>query len=231
MQKYAGRNSRKLGETFMKIALLPIGSFEQHGSFLPLNTDTIIAEEVAKRICKKLKIMCLPPLEYSLSEEHFGFFGTVSLSGETFRNCIKEIFDSVKRFGTEKLLIFSWHGGNTKTLDSFNIKAIEIISFACFDLMAKELWKDYKGVHADELETSLMLAIDEKMVKLDKLVDEIPNKEPSKLKEIGMKSISKSGVWGKPSRASKEKGKLLLNKCVNTLCDNIRKQYNIRLTK
>ncbi len=220
-----------MGEIFMKVALLPIGSFEQHGSFLPLNTDTIIAEEVAKRICKKLEIMCLPPLEYSLSEEHFGFFGTVSLTEETFKKCIIEIFDSLKRFGIESLLIFSWHGGNTKLLDSLNMKEIEIIDFNCFDLMAKKLWKDYKGVHADELETSLLLAIDGKLVKANKIVDEIPDKNPSLLKEIGMKNLSRSGVWGKPSRASKEKGRLLLNKCVSMLCDVIQKRYKKELTK
>lgn len=209
----------------MKVALLPIGSFEQHGSFLPLNTDTIIAEEIVKRICKKMEIMCLPALEYSLSEEHFGFFGTVSLSEETLKKCIMEIFDSVNRFGIEKLLVFSWHGGNMKLLNSLNVKGIEIIDFACFDSMAKELWKNYKGVHADELETSLLLTIDEKLVKTNKIVDETPDKDPSMLKAIGMKNISKSGVWGKPSRASKEKGRLLLNKCVSMLCDVIQKQY------
>ena len=95
-----------------EIALLPVGSFEQHGSFLPLATDTVIAVTVARAIGEANAVFELPPVTVSCSHEHAGWRGTVSISAATLHAVVNDIAASLRASGVHKLVLVSGHGGN-----------------------------------------------------------------------------------------------------------------------
>src|SRR5690606_3727544 len=80
-----------------KVALLPIGSFEQHGDYLPLITDTIVACAISTEIARVRPVMVLPPITISCSHEHSAWRGTVSVSATTLYRLVSDIADSVRR--------------------------------------------------------------------------------------------------------------------------------------
>src|SRR3954451_24659810 len=79
------------------VAVLPIGSFEQHGAFLPLVTDTVVACTVAREIAAAHPVHHLPPLTISCSHEHAAWPGTVSISAATLHAVVRDIADSLRR--------------------------------------------------------------------------------------------------------------------------------------
>jgi creatinine amidohydrolase len=216
--------------------LIPIGSIEQHGHHLPLSADTIIAFEVAKRVADKLNIALAPPINFGFSVEHMEFSGTLSLDPLTLISLLKDLCSSFAKHGFKKIFIINGHGGNKAIIES----AIQLIkdelnvslySFTLLSIAMKffnKIRESKEGElgHADELETSLMLAICPDKVMMDKCIDEPPKLkahltfEPSK-KEVAFawktKEISDSGVIGTPSKASAEKGRLMLDYLVDRI--------------
>src|SRR5918998_2887151 len=85
------------------VALLPVGSFEQHGDHLPLTTDTIIACVIANQLATAYNLLLLPPVTMSCSHEHEGFEGTVSISSRTLITIIDDIQVSLARSGIKHL--------------------------------------------------------------------------------------------------------------------------------
>src|SRR3712207_6552993 len=94
------------------IAVLPVGSFEQHGNHLPLATDTLIACIVAKAIAEAHSLFLLPPVTISCSHEHAGFPGTISISSTTLTAIVDDVLTSLEGQGVHKLIVVSGHGGN-----------------------------------------------------------------------------------------------------------------------
>ncbi|MEM3151115.1 MAG: creatininase family protein, partial [Candidatus Bathyarchaeia archaeon] len=95
-----------------KMAILPIGSLEQHSKHLPISTDTIIAFEVAKKIAENFNALLLPPFNYSISMEHQNFKSTVWLSPLTLYYTIKDIATSLKKHDFKVFVIVNGHGAN-----------------------------------------------------------------------------------------------------------------------
>jgi len=221
--------------------LIPIGSLEQHGPHLPLSTDTIIAFEVAKRVAEKLEVALAPPISFGFSIEHMDFSGTVSLEPLTLTYILKNLCSSLAKHGFKKIFIINGHGGNRATIESAIqlIKSelnISLYSFTLLSIVQKafnKIRESPKGElgHADEVETSLMLAICPEKVKMNECVDESPKLqahltfEASK-KEVAFawrtKEISESGVIGAPSKASEEKGRLMLNYLVDKIANIVK---------
>ncbi|NWG08999.1 MAG: creatininase family protein [Nitrososphaerales archaeon] len=222
--------------------LIPIGSLEQHGPHLPLSTDTMIAFEVAKRVAKRLKNIALaPPITIGFSIEHMDFPGTLSLEPTTLMAFLRDLCSSLARHGFKKIFIINSHGGNKATIESAiqsikNELDISLYSFTLLDIVQKAFGKVRESPrgeigHADEVETSLMLTIHSEKVRKDKFIDESPKLKPHLTfegsdKEVSFawktKEISKSGVIGKPSKASLEKGRLLLNYLTDRVTEIIR---------
>jgi creatinine amidohydrolase len=92
--------------------VLPVGSFEQHGKYLPLITDTAIACVIAQEIAAAYPVHLLPPITISCSHEHAAFPGTVSISARTLYAVIDDIRASLARSGIHKLVIVNGHGSN-----------------------------------------------------------------------------------------------------------------------
>ncbi|GAB7007361.1 hypothetical protein JCM18899A_48360 [Nocardioides sp. AN3] len=100
------------------VAVLPVGSFEQHGRHLPLGTDTLVACAIANAIAERYDVLPLPlplplpPITISCSNEHADFAGTVSISATTLFQVVRYVQASLEQRGVRKLVLVNGHGGN-----------------------------------------------------------------------------------------------------------------------
>jgi creatinine amidohydrolase len=92
-------------------AVLPVGSFEQHGDYLPLITDTVIASVISRELAGAYPLLQLPPVTISCSHEHSAWRGTVSISSSTLHSVIDDIYHSITDAGLTSLVIVNCHGG------------------------------------------------------------------------------------------------------------------------
>ncbi|MBD3178745.1 MAG: creatininase family protein [Candidatus Latescibacteria bacterium] len=207
------------------IAILPVGSVEQHGPHLPLDSDAFDARYLAERIaeaCSDPRPLVLPLIPYGVSYEHEEFSGTVTISNDTLAALVYEIGMSVAGNGINKLVIINGHGGNIPAL---NYAAQKITRdsriFVCVDtgetsdVDIENMIETPNDIHAGEIETSTSLAVRPELVKMEKAVKSVPGFSSRYLEFTSKrgvtwymytKKISESGVIGDPTRASAEKG-------------------------
>jgi creatinine amidohydrolase len=199
-----------------KIALLPVGSFEQHGDYLPLITDTVVACAIANEIAKIHPVMLLPPITVSCSHEHSAWRGTASISSQTLYRIVTEIADSVRQSGIEHLVVVNGHGGNyvlgnvVQEYTAVRGPAMSLFPLAVdWDRARRDAGMEtdaHSDMHAGELEVSILLAAAPTLPRegyenADWSADERPG-----LLSLGIAAYSKSGVIGKPSLATRHKG-------------------------
>ncbi len=211
--------------TKVDVALLPVGSIEQHGPHLPLDTDAFDADYLSRRIaeaCSDPKPLVLPLIPYGVSFEHGEFKGTVSVSNDTLAHLVYEIGVNVARNGINKLVIVNGHGGNIPALNyAAQMITRDTKMFVCIDTGETSDVDIYKiaetpgDIHAGEIETSTSLAVRPHLVKMDKAAKRSPRFSSRYLSftsrrkvawYVHTKKISKSGVIGDPTKASAEKG-------------------------
>ncbi len=189
--------------------LLPLGSTEQHGPHLPLDTDTRIAQAVAAGMALRLdSVRVAPAISISASDEHRGFAGTLSVGTRVLTEMLIEI---VANAGPEfeRIVAINGHGGNAYALRA----ATEVCKARG---RALEVWSvrlPGADAHAGRTETSLMLAIAEDLVHLD--LAEPGAAEPieellPKMIEGGVREVSANGVLGDPTGANAAEGTRLL---------------------
>lgn len=216
------------------VLIQPVGAIEQHGPHLPLIVDAAIGVGVLGKALEKLPpdipAYALPNLYYGKSSEHIHFPGTITLSAQTLLATIMEIGDSIYRAGFRKLVLMNSHGGQPQVMEiaarDLHVKYEDLMVFPLFTwrvphtvgelLTPKEL---KLGIHGGDAETSLMLSILPDRVKMEAAVTEYPPSLPndSLLSMEGKlafawvtQDLSKSGVVGDPTVATKEKGDRIL---------------------
>lgn len=217
------------------IAILPIGSTEQHGPHLPVATDFLIASAVAEKIARSLDAFLLPALPISTCLEHRGKRGSVWIKPVTFMSAVMDIAVCLKEQGFKKIAFLNSHGGNfalgpvVRELNASNpdMKAI-ILDLEKFlpQMLEKTLLESKDNLHACEYETSLLLYLYPELVRKERIEDCTPNVPREYLNYDSIFKYSKNGVWGRPSLASAEKGEKLFNLMVNTGVDYIVKTFN-----
>ncbi len=208
------------------IALLPVGSLEQHGPHLPLDTDAFDANHLALQVasaCSHPKPLVFPPISYGVSYHHGDFSGTLNISPETLSQFVYEIGMSAARNGITKLVIINGHGGNIPALqyaaqminrDAHIFTCVETGETSEKDIL--KLTETPNDVHAGEVETSTTLAVRPHMVRRKKMKKFIPKFSSRYLNFSSKRSvewyariakISPNGVLGDPTKASSEKGR------------------------
>lgn len=118
MQVLSIATSTEEADRQAKIAVLPVGSFEQHGHHLPLATDSIVACAIAEAAAARYDLFLLPPITISCSHEHAGIAGTVSISASTLHQVIRDIAASLERQGIRQLVLVNGHGATTRSATS-----------------------------------------------------------------------------------------------------------------
>ena len=208
------------------VAVLPVGSFEQHGPYLPLATDTIIAAEIARRAADAYGLLLLPPVTFSCSHEHAGFPGTVSISASTLAHVIEDISADLARGGIERLAVVNGHGGNavlTNVVQQANVagRRMALAPTSHHWTAAREAAgcgaTTHQDMHAGEAETSILLAIAPELVRPGWENGDCEADDRSLLTLVGMEAYTDSGVIGRPSLATAAKGGALLDSLVGQL--------------
>lgn len=204
------------------VAILPVGSHEQHGPHLPLVTDTIIAATVARAIAESYAgLWLLPPVCFGCSHEHAGFRGTVSIRAATLYALVTDIADDLRRQGA-KLLIVNGHGGNNVLVhvaQEANVAARQLALFPTSgDWTAARqeagcLSTTHQDMHAGEAETSILLQAAPDYAR-DGWQDDHDADDRPLLTLTGMAAYTTNGVIGRPSLASADKGRRLLDALV-----------------
>ncbi len=193
--------SREEADRAAAIAVLPIGSFEQHGEYLPLSTDTLIACVIAREIADTYNLMLLPPITISCSHEHAEWPGTVSISARTLDALITDVAASLTARGIDRLLLVNGHGGNYVLTSSDWRQARHVASLST---------DNHVDMHAGELETSILLHALPDVVRPGYDAADHEANDRQHLLTLGMRAYTTNGVIGQPSLASQEKGKALL---------------------
>jgi creatinine amidohydrolase len=214
------------------IAILPVGSNEQHGPHNPLGTDHLIAKALAEETAKRTGVLCLEVIPFGVSPHHKQFWGTVSVSPETLKNYVKEVCLSLNFYGVTKILIVNGHGGNLNALmglaRELREKGIFVSVFQWWPITGKllpELFKPEERRHACAEETSVNLALNANIVNMRKAVDEEPRKPVVQTGGVTLPldtiDYTNSGVFGKSKKASAEKGKKVFKCVVNEIVKHV----------
>jgi mycofactocin precursor peptide peptidase len=194
---------------------VPIGSCEQHGPHLPLGTDTIIAEELARALAaSRMGIVVAPTLTVTASGEHAGFPGTLSIGTDAMAQVLVELVRSAD--WAAGVVLVNGHGGNVDAVSA----AVATLTGERRRVMA--WWPDVPGgdAHAGHTETSLVLAVQAGAVRNDRL--EAGPAEPltqlaPRLRAEGVLAISPNGVLGDPTGATAGEGREMLDTLRNQL--------------
>ena len=221
-------------EYFIKndIAILPIGSNEQHGPQNPLGTDHLIAKALAEETAKRTGVLCLQVVPFGVSSHHKQFWGTIYISPKTLKKYVKETCLSLNYYGVKKIVIVNGHGGNLNALAELarelREKGIFISIFQWWPAAGKllpDLFKPEERRHASAEETSVNLALYPEIVNIDKNVDEVVRESALQSDGITLPldsvDCTASGVFGKSTTASAEKGKIVLETMVGELVKHV----------
>ncbi len=220
--------SDNVRERGSKVAVLPVGSYEQHGSHLPLATDTLVACAVARELAAAYPVHLLPPVTIGCSHEHADWPGTVSISAVTLHAVVRDIADSLRRSGVESLVVVNGHGGNYVLGNVVQESAARGERMALFP--AAEDWEAARqragvvtslltDMHAGEIETSILLHAHPELVRPGYEAADFVADDRRHLLSLGMSAYTASGVIGRPSLGSAEKGKELLAGLADSFAD------------
>ena len=215
---------RKIIKKKKQVAVIPVGSIEQHGEHLPISTDSDIVTEIAKRVSNKCNFLLLPTINFGVSFEHSPFFN-LSVKASTLQKQLIDLGKSLVSNKIQRLVILNGHHGNQTALRDIENKIeretkrkIKVFVFSYWNFMKTEF------DHAGFVETSLMRAISNnvnmKKAKRGLITKNLSKKEKLRLSKLASKSFpkaTKSGVWGDPTHATAKDGIKLLNEIVKNL--------------
>ncbi|HJJ22544.1 MAG TPA: creatininase family protein [Nitrosopumilus sp.] len=217
-------NLRKSIKKKKQVAVIPIGSIEQHGPHLPISTDSDIVTEIAKRISEKKGYLLLPTLTYGVSVEHAPFFN-LSLRESTLRTVLTDLCSSLLANNIRTIFIINGHHGNLKSIKNIDVNLqklsknkLKVFSLSYWHFMKREF------DHAGFVETSLMLVISKnvkmKLAKKGLITDKMTKQEIKILGKLANQSFpkaTKNGVWGDPTKATKKDGQKILSEIIKNL--------------
>ena len=205
------------------IMVMPIGSVEQHGPHLPVGTDYLIAQAFAQRLTqwKETSYMgiLLPTIQFGVNAEHAHFQGTIRVPQESISSLLEGQCNSLMEYGFHRFVILNSHGGNSSLLDSFvrNYRISHPCQMTAFTYLSSTVYKGHEelfenevglDIHAGEFETSIMQYIYPQLVKDDlaRTGDECNLSSRALPPGWLTRELSRSGVMGRPSLATAEKG-------------------------
>lgn len=213
-----GATAEALSAAKIDLAIMPIGAVEQHGLHLPLGTDWIIAQAVARQTAELLacerNVYLMPALPYSLSQCHGPMAGTLGLRPETLANVVRDATLSLYRQGMRRIAILNAHGGNFVLDDeirelNLSIPDLIVIGVASWDGPASSAaptgWVRGGDIHAGAGETASLLYLAPDLVR-DERAGHTPAVGREFLDYAFMSQISPCGVWGQPCAAAAEAG-------------------------
>ena len=230
------------------IVLIPLGALEQHGNQAPLGTDDIIAQAMTEYLTQALEaedpdfpMLIFPVIPVGLSTEHKNFCGSITLKPDTYYHLLYDICASLAHHGFKKLALLICHGGNAPIAQVLSRELRSELGISPFllssgafshpDVKATVSEGNIWDFHGGEMETSMVMAVDPSLVKLETSEAGIPTafKHNQALQPYGPVSIGwvsedwktedgkPIGIGGDPSGATAEKGRIILKTSAEAL--------------
>lgn len=216
------------------IVVVPLGAAcKEHGFHLPMNTDKILAEYFAKRLVENLPILVMPTITYHFFPAFLDYAGSTSLDMTTSQTIITTLCDQWHKQGARAFYILNFGVSTSKPLKAAQeqLAALGIMmqftDLLAFDKQLVDITEQDGGTHADEIETSMMLYIKPDVVHMENAKKDFENK-PGKLSPFlnnddPRAAYSPTGAWGDPTLATPEKGKIIVERLVEYLYQDIKK--------
>jgi creatinine amidohydrolase len=219
----------------VRVALIGVGSTEQHGPNLALQADTAEAHAFAIKLAERFypNVILAPPLHVGISDHHMNFPGSLTLRPETFYAFLHDVIDSLKQHGLKKFVLVNGHGGNAATLGMSLVRLkreLEVeVAHLDFYTLAPEVTRDYVVSevwgHACEIEVSMSMYLAPHIVKVEQLAKGEVKGYPYTLnpgggsRKVGypysFDTITANGCLGDATQASREKGEVMINACLD----------------
>jgi creatinine amidohydrolase len=225
-------------EVFRRIAdgaaaILPIGAAaKEHGFHLPMNTDRIQAEWLAAKMADRFDALIWPTVSYGHYPAFAEYAGSTGLSASLFENLIEEIATVMVGFGCRALFVLDTGVSTQMPIDRALVRLgvnharhLRIYDGAHYRCAAAQVVEQSHGSHADELETSVMLALAPDLVNMSRAEasPKVTQETPGRLTptDTASPNYSRSGSYGDPTLATRAKGEILLAAIVDDLAEQM----------
>lgn len=231
-------NWKEIEDAKVRIAVVPIGSTEQHGTNLPLSTDTLITDDIARAVAAELNAYLTPTIPIGQSQMWLEYPGSLSFSADTLKAVIADIVESLVKTGFTTIIFISIHGANEVVYRGYpeelskRYPGVRVFT-AGYTVWVRDYWVEiwnralqHAGlpelIHADEAEGSLIASIRPDLVGSKPTDCPVPavRYPPGKT----MRQTYPSGSMGYPSKISKAKGDKFRQELLRLVVEDIRKQ-------
>ena len=230
--------SAEITESGADIAIIPVGSVEQHSTHLPIGTDCMLAEAFARAVAERINGILFPVTPVSTCYEHKGKKGNLWMRPITFYQMIQDLVLCLHTQGINKVAFIPGHGGifvappAVRELNAmYDDLQVLWVSPERTKEAAEVLENKGMDIHSGESETSLMLYLHEDLVNKELMMGNDCNIEYPQtfLNYAPIHKLGNTGAWGMPSLAAKEKGEILFNASVNAMVDYINTAFEVGL--
>ncbi len=211
--------------------VVALGATEQHGHHMPLATDALLGDELARRVAEELDAFVAPTVRVGCSSHHLAFAGTLSLRDETFAAIVVDLVTSLARGGFRRVVLLPSHGGNFGPLATaieqlpdepgIEVSALTdvgvLLTIAQLGAEAHNVALGDGGLHAGEWETSMLLTVRPELVLMDRAEPGFtgdPEQAIAGLFARGVNHVSENGVIGNPAEASAAHGEAYWQRAV-----------------
>ena len=223
------------------LAIIPMGSVEQHGPHLPCGTDYLASLVIGQRVAEDVDGLLVPFCPVGVTPFHMSFAGTLTLQPQTFMALVEDVCGSLAHHGVKKIVFLNWHEGNTSSMNLAAVAAQQrygvrvLVVQACY--IALELFgKDCGLTHGGELEVLPVLAYDSSLVHLERATNSSPAEQAKKVDSLrrsraaypflkDIREIAPTGWYGEPRKATIEKAQVFLEKVARAAADYIKTTF------
>jgi creatinine amidohydrolase len=223
------------------LAIIPMGSVEQHGPHLPCGTDYLASLVIGQKIAEKIDALLVPFSPIGVTPFHMSFAGTLSLQPQTFIAVVEDVCGSLAQHGAKKIVFLNWHEGNTSSMNLAAVAAQQrfgvrvLVVQACY--IAFELFGKECGLtHGGELEVLPILAYDPSLVHLERATNSSSAEHAKKIDSLrrgragypflkDIRELAPTGWYGEPQKATVEKAKVFLEQVAKAAADYIQTTF------
>lgn len=211
------------------LVVIPSGAVEVYGPHLPLASDSIVAQGVARLVAEKMDVLCAPLIPVGYSADLMSFPGTLCVTPEAFTTYLESMCRSLVNWGLKDFLFLNTHLGNVTLIDQvadtlgqeFKSQCLQIDWWRYAARIGKDILTSQWAVgHAGELGTSVLLYFVPELVDREGGIDFVPEVNPwpsGLIRYESYRDITPSGVIGYPSAGSLEKGEAIVNLSVEAI--------------